>query len=710
MRYRIIIVNILFVFCIVSILFCGGRSFAPTEIPKAERGILDLREWDFENEGPALLEGEFRFLWNELSDRSWTDVSSFATVPKTWVKLADGQGANYPSYGFATYFLKIKLPPSAIGKELALQSDISETAYEIYANSRKLGETGTVSKTAESAKPVWNKKIFSFFNAENEIELKILISNFHHARGGLTGKFYLGLEPSVQSIREKRLSLEVFVFGSLAIMALYHLTLFYLRREEKSVLYFGLLCLVYCFRALSTGENLIQVAFPDLDYAVHSKIVYLSFYLTVPIFAAFFRSLFPSEFPTYAYYTILSVGGLASSTVLITSPAFFTGTIDVYYAFTFSVFFYGFYVLVSAVLKKRNGAFLLMGGLLVFFALFIQDTLYNKRIINTGYFSPIGLLAMLFSQAFLLARRYSQAFGAIVDLTTTLNKTNNSYGLFVPREFLKILNENDFIDVKLGDTAEEEMTILYNEIRPSQFVTDRDSAKENFEFINSYLGKVGPLIRDKNGFIDKYFGDAFLSLFSQRTDDALESAVQIQSILREINTDRIGKGKEAVRVGSGIHRGPIVLGTIGEAERMEGAVMSASVTIATRVGQLCRLFDSAILITDHVLFNLETPEKYHTRVLDRIQLKGHNSVVTILEVFNGQPDSVLAQFMDTKEEFERGISLFRERNFEEACVKFNRVLERNKLDRPARWYLEKSIHYCRFGSPNNWDGITVLDV
>ncbi|MDV6235495.1 adenylate/guanylate cyclase domain-containing protein [Leptospira ellisii] len=703
-------IHILFILCIVSVFSCGGGDFSPIEIPKAERGVLDLREWDFDNDGPALLEGEFGFLWNELSERSWTDVSSFATVPKTWVKLTDARGANYPSYGYATYFLKIKLPTSAVEKELALQSDISETAYEIYANSRKLGEIGTVAKNAESAKPAWNKKIFSFFNAEKEIELKILISNFHHSRGGLTGKFYLGLEPAVQSIREKRLALEVFVFGSLAIMALYHLTLFYLRRDEKSVLYFGLLCLVYCFRALSTGENLIQVIFPGLDYSIHSKIVYLSFYLTVPIFAAFFRSLFPTEFPTYAYYTILSVGGLASSVVLITNPSFFTGTIDFYYAFTFAVFFYGFYVLVSAILKKRNGAVLLLSGLLVFFALFIQDTLYNKRIINTGYFSPIGLLAMLFSQAFLLARRYSQAFGAIVDLTATLNKTNNSYGLFVPREFLKILNENDFIDVKLGDTAEEEMTILYNEIRPAQFVTDRDSAKENFEFINSYLGKVGPLIRDKNGFIDKYFGDAFLSLFSQRTDDALESAVEIQSILREINMYRIGKGKEPVRVGSGIHRGPIVLGTIGEAERMEGAVMSASVTIATRVGQLCRLFDSAILMTDHVLFNLETPENYHTRVLDRIQLKGHNSVVTILEVFNGQPGPILSQFMDTKEEFERGIAHFRERNFEEACVVFNRVLERNKLDRPARWYLEKSIHYCRFGSPNNWDGITVLEV
>ncbi|AYV55567.1 adenylate/guanylate cyclase domain-containing protein [Leptospira kmetyi] len=696
--------------CLCCLLFLSCDWLSPTQFPKAERGVLDLTEWDFEKNGPALLEGEFKFLWKNFSSEAWPSDSDFATVPKAWIKLPDSLEKKYTSTGYATYFLKIRLPDSYLNQELALQTDISETAYEIYLNSKKLGEVGNVGINAETSRPEWNKKIFSFYNTDKEPVLKILISNFHHARGGLTGKFFIGKSSSIQSIREKRLTLEVFVFGSLAIMALYHLTLFFLRQEEKSVLYFGILCFIYCFRAMSTGENLVQILVPGLDYSVHSKIVYLSFYLTVPVFAAFFRSLFPAEFNSYLYYGILMIGGLSSAIVAITPPAFFTGTIDAYYLFTFVVFFYGFYILVTAILKKRSGAVLLLSGLLVFFAVVLQDTLYNKRIVNTGYFSPIGLLAMVFSQAYLLANRYSQAFGAIVDLTKSLNKTNTSYGLFVPREFLKILNEHSFIDVKLGDVAEEEMTILYNEIRTAQFLGDQASAKENFEFINSYLGKVGPLIRDKNGFIDKYFGDAFLSLFSQKAEDALESAVEIQNILKEINMNRIGKGKEAVRVGTGLHKGPILLGTIGEKERMEGAVISPSVTLATRVGQLCRLFDSSILITDHVLFGLENPEKYSMRVVDRIQLKGHNSVVTILEVFNGQSESLLDQFMDTKEEFERGIANFRQRNFEEACVIFNRVLERNKMDQPARWYLEKSIHYCRFGSPNNWDGITVLDV
>ncbi|EMO06493.1 hypothetical protein LEP1GSC116_4641, partial [Leptospira interrogans serovar Icterohaemorrhagiae str. Verdun HP] len=59
--------------------------------------------------------------------------------------------------------------------------------------------------------------------------------------------------------------------------------------------YFGTICFVFCFREISTGQNLIQVIVPGISYNVHMRIVYLSFYLLTPITAAFLRALFPEE-------------------------------------------------------------------------------------------------------------------------------------------------------------------------------------------------------------------------------------------------------------------------------------------------------------------------------------------------------------------------------------------------------------------------------
>ena len=44
--------------------------------------------------------------------------------------------------------------------------------------------------------------------------------------------------------------------------------------------------------------------------------------------------------------------------------------------------------------------------------------------------------------------------------------------------------------------------------------------KENFDFINDYLGHMEPIISRNNGFIDKYIGDAIMALFPHSPDDS----------------------------------------------------------------------------------------------------------------------------------------------------------------------------------------------
>lgn len=103
--------------------------------------------------------------------------------------------------------------------------------------------------------------------------------------------------------------------------------------------------------------------------------------------------------------------------------------------------------------------------MLAVFLSYSQDIFYTKRIIPTIILAPFGLIALIFSEAYLLAKRYSIAFNAVEDMSESLKKINSSYRFFVPKELLKILNKHDIIDIKLGDIAEEEMSLLYNEIR-----------------------------------------------------------------------------------------------------------------------------------------------------------------------------------------------------------------------------------------------------
>ncbi|HBL10605.1 MAG TPA: adenylate/guanylate cyclase, partial [Cyanobacteria bacterium UBA11162] len=73
--------------------------------------------------------------------------------------------------------------------------------------------------------------------------------------------------------------------------------------------------------------------------------------------------------------------------------------------------------------------------------------------------------------------------------------------------FLKFLSRSSIIDVQLGDQVLKEMTVMFSDIRDFTGLSEAMTPKENFNFINAYLSRVGPVIRQNNGVIDKYIGD-----------------------------------------------------------------------------------------------------------------------------------------------------------------------------------------------------------
>ena len=66
--------------------------------------------------------------------------------------------------------------------------------------------------------------------------------------------------------------------------------------------------------------------------------------------------------------------------------------------------------------------------------------------------------------------------------------------------------------------AARSMSILFSDIRSFTTLSEGMTPDENFAFINAYLERMGPVIRDHNGFIDKYIGDAIMALFGNADD------------------------------------------------------------------------------------------------------------------------------------------------------------------------------------------------
>jgi class 3 adenylate cyclase len=279
---------------------------------------------------------------------------------------------------------------------------------------------------------------------------------------------------------------------------------------------------------------------------------------------------------------------------------------------------------------------------------------------------------------------------------------------FVPGEFLAYLHRESIVEVELGDCIEQTISILFSDIRSFTTISEHMKPEENFAFLNSYLGYMGPLIRNHRGFIDKYIGDAIMALFGQEADDAVQAGLAMLQELHAYNTtDK--PVRVPITMGIGIHRGPMMLGTIGETHRLETTVISDAVNLASRLEGMTKIYGVSLLISEQLLESLHQPSRYATRIIDRVQAKGKHEPTTIYEVYNADPPELFDIKELTKKVFEEGILLYNVKDFTNAKSRFQECLAKNPADKAAALFLERCTHYIDVGWDEAWTDVTQLD-
>jgi len=284
-----------------------------------------------------------------------------------------------------------------------------------------------------------------------------------------------------------------------------------------------------------------------------------------------------------------------------------------------------------------------------------------------------------------------------------------SYSCFVPKEFLQFLEKESIIDIKLGDNIQKEMTILFSDIRSFTRLSEKMTPQENFNFINNCLSRIGPVVRNNNGFIDKYIGDAVMALFPHKIEDAIKAAVGMQRVVEIYNKHREKSGYEPIKIGIGINTGIMMLGTIGEEKRMEGTVISDAVNLASRLEGLTKIYGASIIVSNKTLEGLESRSDFNHRFLDRVQVKGKKKWVEIYEIFDSDGTDLVEMKLKTKQDFEHGIMLYQEQKFDEALDYFKQILKQNKRDKAAELYVKWCENSQKYGLPEGWEGVSAKD-
>jgi ammonium transporter len=263
-----------------------------------------------------------------------------------------------------------------------------------------------------------------------------------------------------------------------------------------------------------------------------------------------------------------------------------------------------------------------------------------------------------------------------------------AYGRFVPHQFLQILKKDSIFDVQLGDQTQQEMSILFADLRDFTALSESMNPEDNFKFINAYLSRMEPAIIENNGFIDKYIGDAIMALFNCSADDAIKAGIDMLKRLTEYNQTRQTPKRPPIKIGIGINTGTLMLGTVGGSTRMDSTVISDNVNLASRLESLTKKYGVSLLISHQTLSRLQNPTGYCIRFIDRVRVKGKSKDVAVFEVFDGDESVIKEAKLATKSIFEEGLFLYNQKSLIKAAINFEKVLKYNPQDNVAKIYLE----------------------
>ena len=354
----------------------------------------------------------------------------------------------------------------------------------------------------------------------------------------------------------------------------------------------------------------------------------LSVHLALPLFFVFFKQLFPRQVGKTAVWVVLAVSAVWAALTLFTPVIFYLRFLS---AFEYFILVAGIYILVAlcrALARGEEGSGIVIVGLSILLLTVLNDVLLSRGLIRSFYMTSIGMFFFLFSQAILLSVKFSQLFSIVERFTRELQELNQSLERFIPHEVLSFLGKRSIIDINLGDFSEENMSVFFLDIRDFTAFSEHMTPNDTFLFINEFLERFGPIVRNHGGFIDKYLGDGFMALFPAAPDSALDAALAMREELTRFNGDHKERANP-IRFGIGIHRGLLMLGTIGENQRMDSSVISDTVNTASRLEQLTKTHLHDILVSSAMVAGLKDRDRYALHLIGSEQVKGRTQAIEV---------------------------------------------------------------------------------
>ena len=541
------VIIIMLIASVVHYLDRPNQPYSPTPV----KGVVDLQNWSFEKNGAVSLSGEWSFYFNKFL--SHEDFVKGVATPVYYIKVPGTKKSMnavkpFPSNKFyGTMRLVIKLPPQT--KTYGLRSNFVLSSHKLYINGEYFGEIGKIGNSKENSIPYYRIMNSYFQPDKNELELIYQTADFSFGDCAIIAP-RIGLANQITNEACVGLGRDLFLFGMLLIMGIYHLGLYYMRQKDRAPLYFGIFCLAFSIRMLIVGERYLP-SIITWDYVSYVKVAYICVFVGFYSLCCFIYHSLPSLFKKWVVQLSVFCGISATIFSAILPYKMLDYLLLVYSIIGFPLIGFAIIRLIYGVWHKHPFSSGVLIGFCSLAIALVNDLIYQFTLSNHGSMIPLGVSIFTFTQAYTLSAKFSNAFTQAEQLSeenasilVELTNMNANLESIVDERTADLKNamlEMDIMSKIDYLTKLPNRRLMFQNIdklieeKQSFFIALSDIDK--FKNVNDSFGhdkgdeilkRVAVVMTNtlgKDGFVGRWGGEEFLMVFhTNQTTDALRIA------------------------------------------------------------------------------------------------------------------------------------------------------------------------------------------
>ena len=182
-------------------------------------------------------------------------------------------------------------------------------------------------------------------------------------------------------------------------------------------------------------------------------------------------------------------------------------------------------------------------------------------------------------------------------------------------------------DEPLGRVRRQPVGVLFADLVGFTTLAETMSPEDVMAMLRAFHGRMEEEVFRHGGCLEKFIGDALLATFgvpevgTRDATDTLACARGMLATLEAWNRERAADGLPAMRMGLGLHYGPVVAGDIGSTRSMAFATVGDTTNVTSRLQALTRDLGASLVVSGALVAAVQR-ENAHVALLDGLTPRG----------------------------------------------------------------------------------------